>query len=770
MAWIATTEDKPFDSVCLATPDTHLHMSLPSTLPPAQSIGIAPLKVTAPRPVASNDEGSGYMLIFDATCSQPDFAKLFLSSGGQINTAAGSGPTDFSLTGSTSAISCELHPHETTPMALGLPTSLFSKAESGALQLDAGSKLNLGSQRVGAAINGTLVDTHSGAGAVYLGNLLRSRDTHTQVPCIYGALASHACTVGISNASIVDANGQEMDIQFTEDPSKQATLDKAEGFVEEWAQAAWKTRENVVYRPSPALTKSVAKAPVGVNDKGYELVHNVVDQEFPFGLKTLDSMLQHTIGVELAFNDDDMAQMLEATATPGMKAASWSQTVTSALSLSAAFLVAYRADGRTVMNATGSGFEAAESWLRRPMRTPCEANDCDGSGLLAISILNSARHATAEELEKYPYVRAARNAIFPYYTPAVTVVGATAAEASGGGGEHGTHIAGHALGILVPTLKLLSALDAGTASMVGGKRVSNEAPKVRDARFRAVFSEQVLAELPKEEAERLRAQPRTVLGEWPQAAQLQTWTAEGTTPASPILFDLDGARRRTAAANATRDTAAFDQFAPNVGRSLKALHAGGNGSADVHRFYAQILEISMHPDHPLYSDKTLRSMGVAASQLVLARPGAHVTEAGATPRQIATGDYVVVPLHTIDAERGAALDVAAAESKRDVLASRKGPMVLSESQSQNLRRSLAALKALDASLTMEEQQDGHTVAYTLAYSTIVNSPLAVEHFAKRLRENAIAGVVDFMYVDDLAVHSDGTQAGLFVLANVCAKV
>jgi hypothetical protein len=322
---------------------------------------------------------------------------------------------------------------------------------------------------------------------------------------------------------------------------------------------------------------------------------------------------------------------------------------------------------------------------------------------------------------------------------------------------------------MVPTLTLLTALDAGTASLVGGKRVSNEAPKVRDARFRAVFSEAVLSELPEEEAARLRGLPRTVLTEWPQAAQLQPWAVEGTTPASPILFDRDDKRRQAAYDTSTKDSAAFDKFAPNVGRSLKTLHAGGNGSPDLHRFYAQMLEISVHPDHPLYSDTTLRSMGVAASQLVFARPGTHVKEAGATPRQLAMGDYVMIPLHTIDAERGEALDLAAAESKKDVLPPRGGPMVLSDAQSRDLRRSIAALEQLDAELTKVPQR-GHTVAYTMAYSTLVNSPLSVEHFVARIRANAIAGVVDINYIDDLAVHKDGSPAGAFVVANVCVKI
>lgn len=738
-----------------------------------EPIGIAPLQ-NSPVPgvatAAANDEGSGYHLVFDATCSQPDFAKLFLSTGGSINTAAGAGPTDFSLTDSGTSVFANLHPHESKTISVGLPSSLFTKTEAGGLQMNVSSKLNLSSQRVGAAINGTLVDTHAGAGAVYLGNLLRARDTHTQVPCIYGALASHACTVGISNAEIVDADGNGVDIEFVLDPARQAALEKAEGYIEGWAKGAWATRQEVKYGLSPALTKSVAKAPVGANDKGYDLVHNVIDQEFAFGMTTLNSLLEHTVGMELEYNADDIAQMLKATESPGMKAAAWSQTIAAAASVSAAYLVSYRADGRTVMSATGSGFQAAESWLRRKVRTPVEANDCDGSGLMAMAMLNTARSATPEQLEKNPYVRAAKNAVFPYYTPGITVVGATAAEASGGGGS-AEHVAGHALALMVPTLSLLESLDKGTSSIVGGKRVSTEAPLVRDARFHAVFSKEVLDTLPEDEAQRLRGVPRAVLSSWPQAAQLQPWAIEGTTPASPVLYDMDADRRYAATHNAERDVKAFDACAPNVGRSVKTLHVSKSrpGTQDVHRFYHDFVELSLHPSHPLYADATLREMGVATTQLVFARPGSHITEAGASPRQMVLGDYAMVPLHTVDTERGASIDFASVEAKRDVMPGRAGPMVLSVSQSRDLKRSIAALEQLDDSLT-KEPTCGHTVAYTLAYSTLVNSPLAVEHFAMRLKEAAVAGVVDINYVEDLAVHADGSQAGAFIVANVCVKV
>ena len=323
-------------------------------------------------PHHSFDEGTGYRLVFEATASQPDYAKLFLSAGGSINTAAAAGPTDFAVTGSTAAIKAQLHSNECSRVTIHLPAAMVKGSAEG-LEIDSSAKLNITSQRVGAAINGTLVDTHAGAGSVYLANLMRARDTHQQVPCVYGTLASHACTIGISNMRILDDAGEEVDVRFVEDANKASLLAKAEAVVDDWAHKAWDLRETVTYKLSPTLTKTVAKVPVGVNDKGYELVHNVIDQEFPFSMQALNSLFEHAMGMELEYDPAEVKQMLEATSAPGMRAAVWAQTVAAACSTAACYLVAYRADGRTVMGATGSAFTATESWLRTPMRTSSSA-------------------------------------------------------------------------------------------------------------------------------------------------------------------------------------------------------------------------------------------------------------------------------------------------------------------------------------------------------------------------------------------------------------
>lgn len=719
-----------------------------------------------PDPAEAFDEETGFRLVFDATCSQPDYAKLFLATGGAINTAAGAGPVDFAVTGSTAAIKVPLNSNECRLVSVDLPPSLIT-VDEGRLRIDSNAKLNISSSRLGASISGTLVHTHAGAGAVYLANLLRTSDTHTQVPCVYGTLASHSCTVGLSGVNILDSLGEPVDVEFVQDDEKNAILAEAETAVDRWAQSAWDMREKVVYKLSPALTKSVAKVPVGVNDKGYELVHNIVDQELPFSTKALNSLFEHTIGMELEYDDDELKQMLEATEKPGLGAAVWAQTVAAACSTAACYLVAYRADGRTVMQATGSGFVATESWLRsQPLM---QGNDCDGSALAITSALQAAVTASEDDLAVYPFLRAVKNAVFPYYVYGIAVVGATSAEASSGGGD-GDQVAGHAIALMVPTLSLLNGLDRAANRSVAGKPVvptGSTASQLRDARLKAVFDEDTLATLPQDEAARLRAGD---VASWVAAERLKPFAVEGTTPASPVVYIDDSTKRAMRELEAEREMKAFAAAAPNVGRGSKVLHVGGKHRSDPHKFYHDFVELSIHPHHPLYSSSELRALGSAASQLVFTRlHSKDIAEAGCSPRQLVSNDYGLLPLHAVNEIEGKVLDFAAAVSKEDVIPPRAGSMMLTPSQSRDLRRSLTALESLDAHLPKQECE-GQCVAYIFAYSALVHNPHAIEHFVERAQATSAAGVVDFRKVQGLALHADGEEAGDFVVVNVVVEV
>ena len=101
----------------------------------------------------------------------------------------------------------------------------------------------------------------------------------------------------------------------------------------------------------------------------------------------------------------------------------------------------------------------------------------------------------------------------------------------------------------------------------------------------------------------------------------------------------------------------------------------------------------------------------------------------------------------------------------------RGPTTqLDAYRSGQLTKSLAALAALDEALKAQDDNgSGHTVAYVLAYSTLVHNSLGVEHLCQRLKAVATCGMVDSLDIVGLATDVNGAQAGKMVVVNVCVE-
>ena len=734
----------------------------------------------------------GFSLRFTATQAEPQFAKLFLATGGAINAAAGPGPTDFAVTGSKSPSSHQLKPTDPTEVCVPISNDIISFDDEDRIILNSCTKINACAQRVGAAINGTLVNTFAGAGSTYLSTFLRAASitegSHYQLPLTYNTLASHSATVGCSMARIVDASGEPVNVHFVDDVEENEISAAAEAVVDAWAQGSWTVREkHILYKPSPTLTKTVAKVPVGTNDRGYELAHSVINRSFPFSLETLNSLLEHTIGAELGFAADEVKTFLNATANPGVQAADWMQTVAAACSTAANYLIPYRADGRTTVTTTGSGFTAVENW--RPICSPEDGEDCDGSAMLAISMLNTANNATDEDKQLYPYVKAVANALNPYYSVAMCVVGASSAEASGaadGGSDGHAQIAGHAIALLVPNLGLARGLNSAEhveTAIHGAAKVG--ADVIASTRFTALFGERTVRNLPENER-RLLAQgtealeqirgaslvPNAMETAAARLAKLQPFAIEGTTPSSPVLFMLDNDKRDRATQSAKYDQLALDKAAPNIGRSVKLLHVGGGDKHNPHRFYHDLVEITFPVSHPLYTDAGLRAIGKASTQYAFVgkEETALPVAAGVTPRQLVEGAYAITPLHCVDASDAAVLDYSHRISARDVMPHRSKPHQLSETQSKALKRSMSALAKLNTSSCDDEFDNAHAVTYHVAYASLINNPAAIEHLTTRIESAKVGSLVDSRIVKGLALNDTGAEAGLFAVISAVVPV
>jgi hypothetical protein len=711
-------------------------------------------------------------LEIDAVQAEPPLEKIFLESGGSINAAASRGDTDFALTGSRESSTFKLSDTFSSTCRIPIPHDHvgIKKDMPMTVELDARAKLLITTSRDGAAINGSIVSSVAGQTAVYLSKILRTASPHAAIPVQYANWTAHSAVICASNFRIVDEAGRHYNVHFVGDEKRDAALKAGEQFISAWADGAWKMRQNTaVYPYSPSLTKCVFKTPAGINDCGYDLVHNAIHQPIPhYSYTTTESMLKQAISVELEFVPEDIDSFLGTTKSPGLAAAGHGRTVAAALSTLASFLVSYRADGRTNIMPNGSVTVSAESWLRQGPRTPIEANDCDGSAIAVLNLANTCTNAPADVLDANPFMKAVHNVINPYYTVGISVLGASSAEASSGGkgGEKAKSLAGHAAALMIPSLSLLRSLDRGSTRTSAGEPIValKEQGKIAEARFKAVFNSDVIGALPEEEV--------AVLGSWTDAknhaVHLDAFGMEGTTPASPILY-ATGAAATSAVDNSSKDQMVFDKVGPTIGRSVKILYVGGAEAASPHKFYHDFVEYTVPRTSPLWTDTGVRALGAAGTQFVLSNHvdnGTPIENAGVTPRELATETYAAVPLVVADEATAAIIDFASQAADADVMPPRAAEaMKLDEFKSAQLDKSLDALKQLDDSMQGRDPGNGHAVAYVIAYSTLVNNPAAVQHLCTRLKAVAHAGMVDALDIDGLMQNASGKEAGKLVVIN-----
>ena len=751
--------------------------------PPSVPNGALQLVADAePVPDASKTDAPEYRLVFDALQTQPAFDKLFLTLGGTIASAQARKETDFAVTGSVRSTVHQLGDEFSTSVSIPISSLHIRKAEGepNTVVMDSRSKLLVCASRGGVAINGTLTNTVSGQGAVYMRGLLKSTPSNAAVPLTYAGWRAHSAVVSTSGARIVDDKGRQQAVTFESSEDRERALKAAETYLSAWGDNAWSLRQKtMVYPFSPTLTKAVAKAPVGINDSGYDFAHNVLMQTAPYSMVTINSLFENAIQTELEFVDDDIAKFEAATAVPGKAAASTGRVVAAALSTISNLLVSYRADGRTMLGPSGTQAVAAESWLRQAPRTPTEANDCDGSAICIVSLARAVKNSSQEERRAHKYVNAVYNVLHPHYQVGVAVVGAAAAAASQElGGDKTKSLAGHATSVLVPTLALLRALDKGAARShdKSGSGVlepvvpDNMRGKLAEARFAAFYTPEVVSSLP--EAERVE------LGQWHTARhalmEMPHWVPEGTTPASPVLF-AEGAKAAEATATAMADTAAFAKIGATIGRSIKLLYVGGADKESPHRFYHDFVEVAYPRDTPLWTDRKVRELGFACTQVVLCEdsgmPGVGLSTAGTSAKAFATEGYAAVPLVVADTTATDVIDYASEVADADVMPPRGYSMALDAFETQQLEGSLNALSTLHDTLKERGTEgDGHAIAYILPFNSLVNNPLAVKHFCDQIAKHASAGVVDSLLIPGLAHTPSGHDVARHVTVNAVIKI
>ena len=83
-------------------------------------------------------------------------------------------------------------------------------------------------------------------------------------------------------------------------------LDAAGAISEQYVKACYAARQAVVYEASPMLHKAVFSEIVGLNGRGYSLLHTIMDREAYVSLETLNSLYEAAIACDCCQDKNDM--------------------------------------------------------------------------------------------------------------------------------------------------------------------------------------------------------------------------------------------------------------------------------------------------------------------------------------------------------------------------------------------------------------------------------------------------------------------------------
>tara|TARA_B110000116_G_C16776209_1_gene555901 strand:+ start:110 stop:829 length:720 start_codon:yes stop_codon:yes gene_type:complete len=235
------------------------------------------------------------------------------------------------------------------------------------------------------------------------------------------------------------------------------------------------------------------------------------------------------------------------------------------------------------------------------------------------------------------------------------------------------------------------------------------------------------------------------------------------------MYTHDLAARKARSESYARDKIVATALAPNVTRTHKTLDSGEEGS---HAFYNSFVELSLSMHHALFTSEALRSLGLASPHYRFARPREDqpIEVAGASPKDLALGNWSAIPLWRSDAAEAAVIDVAHAEAASNVMPMRGKPLVLQSSQMEGLDTSVALLQALEEVLSKRvDIPNLHGSRHLFSAASLIGNPEAVKAFAKTVvASESITGEVLGLdkIVPGVATDGDGVDVGRFIVVEL----
>lgn len=749
-----------------------------------------------------------YLLRVSIQKSEVNLAQQFLAKGGTLGGAAARGNTSlavshadrhetFLLTETNQTIDLPLSPKL-------LSTSLEQYNEEGPFAntvhdsvgphvlLSDRTRINVVSSRTGAAINGTLVSTLAGTASVPLlnlfstvnaeevmsgatGKLAREVVAFTQIPIRYPNWESINSTLGVCNPQVVrvDKNGAETEVSaiFFTPSKKTARVAKVQTVIKSIYDVAWQLTKDAVFEPEPNLHKSVvAERDAGFDASGYALAASVNDTPPALLPEVADALLGAALGSEMP---GEYSQMIKALSVPSLTATTrYAQGIATALSAVAAYAMPYRVDGTPIDTPEGLKMFQSESW---PVQSNVDfgrlADDCDGQANLANQFIEQAvtLSESGADMTNLLNLRAVANSIGAHYVHGMAVIAANAGHADAADSKAVT-IAGHAITTLIPKTSFAMAMQRGSKAKINGKFVVDPQFEraVTNARWEALYPQTLLDKMPPAEREGLVS--HDVASKWvamTAASGPQPLAIEGTTFASAQLYQHDPVKREERMHNFIDSKASLIDYSPNILRVFKTLDVCETGE---HAFYNTVVETSYSQKSGLFASAPLRSMGAACCHVrhVQVSPAGIVTKSGASPKDLATGNFALVPLWTAGVEDGALLDEAHAESMANTLPMRGAPISAS---SDIFNTNLDTLREIQAFFYEPGKAEGETVMHQaiVSFASLVGNPEALSNLATVLKSNPnVRG--DIYGIDTpikgMAVDEKGEDIGRYIVLEI----
>lgn len=712
-----------------------------------------------------------------------------LAGGVSLDAAAARGATHLAVSGSTTATTTFLT-SKPQRVRLPIPVSAITCIEGDRFELKESTRLLATSERMAASVLGTVCTTMSGQASVHLEDILAEDMPVGVVELRYPNWDDISAALGIRDPQVVHVHEDtksKVRVHVTEDSALNTSQSEALSNLETLFSEAWNLRDSIVYDDAPTLTKSVMKTPIGINGSAYDLASTVVSKPFSHPTETLEDLLHSSIMAELGGSQEDMSMFL-AEDLSSIDRARWAGVVASGLSTAAANTIPYRADGKTVL-LPGSKLKHfdTESWMAEPVR-PFGSDDCDGSAAWitsAVSHIDVLMNTSSNAKENYKVLNAVHRTL-AHYKVGIAVLGAYAASAdkvehaSESTGVHARnepkHIAGHAMVLMLPRAHYVDALHRGTASSMSRKTESGytetkpvldptqDRDEVAKLRFRAAYTHAktntINQQFPPADVRALGAS-YTECGMLDRLRKLPGLAVEGTGAASSTLWVEDHQERATKTHTASRVDKTFEKITPSQAVPMKELDTGAGGE---HKFYSAFVEV-LFPVSDL-SDSLLQEKGLASSHFVFCQSDPVLSRAGATPKQVAVGDYSLVPLWTADSNRANLLLESAAETTRQTLPMSLPPD-LTETQNKMLGQSLKFLSGLQNNLaTRTPARHTDEVRFTFTFASLVHNPAGIANTADLAKDiHGAAGTVDVNRVRGLAKFN-GKDVGVNVIVTM----